>query len=193
MKRIVIGLIALLVLSTGAFALQQYRPATGSLIRIEGTSTIHAWKMEGSTINGQLQVDENWNTTGKGSAAVNVAIPITTIKSEHSKMDKLMADALKAKTNPEIRYEMTNAALQSATTDSFLLKAAGKLTIAGVTRDVTMDVTGKRGADGQYVLTGEAPIRMTDFGIKPPTAMLNTIRTGDDVKVTFRWVVAATN
>ena len=149
--------------------------------------------MEGSTINGQVQVDENWNSTGKGAAAVKVAIPITTIKSEHSKMDKLMAEALKAKANPEIRYEMTNAALQSSTADAFLLKAAGKLTIAGVTRDVTMDVAGKRGNGGQYVLTGQAPIRMTDFGIKPPTAMLNTIRTGDDVKVTFRWVVAAAN
>jgi Cu/Ag efflux protein CusF len=30
---------------------------------------------------------------------------------------------------------------------------------------------------------------MTTFGIQPPTAMMNTIKTGDDVKVTFRWVV----
>jgi polyisoprenoid-binding protein YceI len=193
MKRIVIGTLALLVLTTAAVAIEQFKPASGSLIRIEGTSTLHPWTMEGSTINGQVQVEQNWDNTGKGSTAVKVAIPVTTIKSEHSKMDKLMADALKARTNPEIRYELTSAALQSSTPDSFLLKAAGKLTIAGVTRDVTMDVAGQRAADGQYVLTGQAPIRMTDFGIKPPTAMLNTIRTGDDVKVTFRWVVAAAN
>ena len=193
MKRIVIGVFTLLLITTAAIAIEQYKPTTGSVVRVEGTSTLHAWKMEGSTIKGQVQVDENWDSTGKGSTAVNVAIPVTTIKSEHSKMDKLMADALKAKTNPEIRYELTSAALQSATPDAFVLKAVGKLTIAGVTRDITMDVTGKRESDGQYVLTGQTPIRMTEFGIKPPTAMLNTIRTGDDVKVTFRWVVAAAN
>ena len=44
-------------------------------------------------------------------------------------------------------------------------------------------------AAGASFLTGQLPIRMTDYGIKPPTAMMGTIKTGDDVKVTFRWVV----
>jgi polyisoprenoid-binding protein YceI len=69
------------------------------------------------------------------------------------------------------------------------LDTRGKLTIAGVTRDVTMQISGTRDSGGMYFLTGQLPIRMSDYGIKPPTAMMGTIKTGNDVKVTFRWAV----
>jgi hypothetical protein len=52
-----------------------------------------------------------------------------------------------------------------------------------------MEVNGTREPGGAYVLTGQLPIRMSDYGIKPPTAMMGTIKTGNDVKVTFRWAV----
>ena len=201
MKRLALFTALLLALTTTIFA-ERFVPATGSTIRIEGTSTLHAWKMEGSTINGQLSVApavakgptaEAWKAAGADAAKVAVTIPVKSIRSEHDKMDRLMVDALKAKENPEIRYEMTTATVQRSTGTTFTLKTTGKLTIAGVTRDVAMDVSGTRMSDGRYVLAGQAPIRMTEFGIKPPRAMMNTIRTGDDVKVTFRWVVAAAN
>ena len=121
-----------------------------------------------------------------------VAIPVTSLKSEHAKMDKLMAEALKANTNPTIKYELTQAVVAQPGA-TFTLDTRGKLTIAGVTRDVEMKVTGTRDSAGTYFLTGQVPIRMTDYGIKPPTAMLGTIKTGNDVKVTFRWAVHPAN
>lgn len=179
-KTLAIMAIALAAVAASA---DRYAPATGSSVKVEGTSTLHAWTMEGSTISGEIS---------DSPAKAVVKIPVTSIKSEHGKMDKIMADALKAKTHPEIRFELTEAALPN-TDASFTLKAKGKLTIAGVTRDVTLDVQGTKNADGRYTLTGTTPLKMTAFGIKPPTAMLNTIKTGDDVKVTFRWVVSKAN
>jgi polyisoprenoid-binding protein YceI len=187
MKRTLV--IATLALAAALVAsAERFAPATGSLVRVEGTSTLHAWKMEGSTIEGQINAPtpDNWNAP----ATAVVTIPVTSIKSDHAKMDKLMAEALKAPANPKIRFELTEATPKSTGNTSFVLAAKGKLTIAGVTRDVAFDVQGSRNPDGRYTLTGTAPIKMTSFGIKPPTAMMNTIKTGDDVKVTFRWVVA---
>lgn len=181
-KTIAILTLALAALTASA---DRFAPAAGSLVKIEGTSTLHNWTMEGNTIAGQINAAD-------GSASVVVTIPVTSIKSEHAKMDKLMAEALKAKQFPEIRYELTQAVPEAAAA-TFTVKARGKLTIAGVTRDVTVDVQGTRNADGRYTLAGTTPLKMTEFGIKPPTAMLNTIKTGDDVKITFRWVVAKTN
>lgn len=192
MKRTINYAALLLILTTAAFAVERFSPGKGSVVRIEGTSTMHDWKMEGATINGQLAINEGWHSAPV-TATVHVAIPVTSIRSEHSRMDRLMAEALKAKVNPNIEYALTSASLDSGTPESFRLKTNGRLTIAGVTRDIAMDVNGARAADGQYVLNGQAPIRMTDFGVKPPTAMMNTIRTGNDVKVTFRWVVTAAN
>ena len=181
--------ILLLCMAVAAFAAtaDRFAAAAGSVVKVEGTSTLHNWTMEGTTIQGEINAPtpDNWNAPAKAV----VTIPVTSLKSEHGKMDKLMADALKAKEHPAIRYEMTAATPKNATAAAFVLETKGKLTIAGVTKEITMDVQGSRNADGKYTLAGTAPIRMTTFGIKPPTAMLNTIKTGDDVKVTFRWVV----
>ena len=186
MKR---NLATILVLALAAYAASadRFAATTGSMVRVEGTSTMHDWKMEGATIAGQINAPtpDNWNAP----ANAVVTIPVTSIRSEHTRMDKLMAEALKAKAYPEIRFEMTEATPQRATADAFVLKTKGKLTIAGVTREVSFDVQGSRNADGRYTLVGKAPVRMTSFGIDPPKAMMNTIRTGDDVTVTFRWVV----
>lgn len=107
-------------------------------------------------------------------------------------MDALMQEALKAKSYPEIRYELASASLARNIPDGFVMHTKGKLAIGGLTRDMAMDVTALRSGDGGYLLSGEAPIRMTGYGIKPPTAMMGTIRTGDEVKVGFRWAVGRT-
>ena len=184
MKKLLV--LASLLLATVAGA-ARYAPATGSSVTIEGTSTLHAWTMTGATIKGQI------DAASPDNAKVIVTIPVTSIKSEHSKMDKLMAEALKARQHPEIRYELLQSSLTKGSPEAnFAVTAKGKLTIAGVSRDVELAVTGARNAEGKYVLTGSAPLKMTEFGIKPPTAMMGTIKTGDDVKVTFRWIVEPT-
>ena len=104
-------------------------------------------------------------------------------------MTRIMLEALKAKNFPEVQYEMIKATAAPANGEAFIVKTEGKLTIAGVTRDVAMDVTATRGADQRYVLTGTAPIKMTDYGITPPVTMLGALKTGDQVTVSFRWVV----
>jgi len=187
MKRILITTAAFLLFLAGVAAADRFTPAKGSFIRIEGTSTLHDWTMEGTTINGTISAPpiEQWKND---ASSVSVAIPVTSIKSEHAKMDKLMAEALKAGANPTIRFELTTASLAEAGA-TLQLETHGKLTIAGVTREVQMRVNGVRDSSGTYILTGQVPIRMSDYGIKPPTAMLGTIKTGNDVKVTFRWAV----
>lgn len=191
MKRITLSAIALLVFLGGIAAADRYTPAAGSFVRIEGTSTLHDWTMEGTTIAGSVTAPpiEQWTNAAPPSEA-SVSIPVASIRSEHAKMDKLMADALKAGANPAIRYELTHAVLAQPG-PTFVLNTRGRMTIAGVTRDVGLQITGNRNANNTYTLTGQLPIRMSDYGIKPPTAMMGTIRTGNDVKVTFRWVVEA--
>jgi polyisoprenoid-binding protein YceI len=192
-------ILALILSAALAAATERVRfaPVQTSTIKITGTSTLHEWTMQGTTIDGTIDVapeiasaplqPQAWKI--ETPALVTVKIPVAAIKSEHARMNKIMLDAMKAKTNPEIRYELTEAVPTKTIADPFVVKTKGKLTVAGVTRELQMDVTASRDGDKRYVLTGEAPIRMTDFGITPPVTMLGTLRTGDDVKVSFRWVV----
>jgi len=207
-KNTVVLLVVAVAMSAGLTAGTLFTPAKAGNAKIEatsitihGTSTLHEWDVKGSTINGTIDVNpdlskvmnaETWKKAGDPPATVKVVIPVASIHSENAKMDSLMLKALKAKAFPEIRYEMTRATPANPGNNASSVKATGKLTIAGVTRDMAMDVTATRDNDTRYVLSGGSTIKMSDYGIKPPTAMLGTIRSGDVVKVTFRWVVERT-
>lgn len=189
--------LGLLLLAT-ALSAERFMAAPGSMIRIEGTSTLKSWSMEGDTVNGQVTLDpavmkpltpESWRSAGDNAASVAVTIPVASIRSGDEQLDRLMFEALKAKTNPAIRYDMTSSALMEAKGPTLTMKTTGNLTIAGVTRPVSMDVVGMRTSDGRYVLAGRVPVRMSEFGITPPTVMKN-VTAGDEVRVTFRWVIA---
>lgn len=185
MKR-TIALLVLILATAAAFA-DRFTSVKGSSVTIRGTSSLHEWTMKGTVIDGEIVAPpiDQW---GGSPAKVTVTIPVKSLKSEHARMDELMASALKADKNPTIRYELS-AAMPKGDMTAFTVRAKGKLTIAGVTKEVDITVAGARNSSGQYVLTGEAPLKMTDFGIKPPTAMLGTIKTGDAVTVKFLWSV----
>lgn len=185
---------ALLLLTT--FVLRAGEPArftpakAENSVTIHGTSSLHEWEMKGTTIGGAIETDpELWKAAGTKAAAVRVSIPVASVVSEHDRMDRIMRDALKASANPNISFEMTTASLLESSGDTFVVRSNGKLTIAGVTREVVLDVTVQRAGDRRYIVTGKAPIRMTDYGIKPPVAMMGTLKTGDAVTVSFRWTV----
>ncbi|HYS54368.1 MAG TPA: YceI family protein [Thermoanaerobaculia bacterium] len=192
-------LIVLLMVATIVAATERARfvPASNSTVRITGTSTLHEWAMEGTTINGGIEIapeiasdptDANsWKSNEP--LQVSVTIPVSTLKSDHDRMTNIMRDAMKAAKYPDIRYQLIEADPPEGRSDHFTIKTKGKLTISGVTRDIEMNVVATRDAGDRFTLAGEAPIRMTDFGITPPITMLGALKTGDQVKVAFRWIV----
>ncbi len=189
-----LSLSPMLVSAAGTVKFGPVKPSAVKLestqILIKGTSSLHDWQVEGSTVNGSISADPaTWRIAGDGTANLSASIPVSSIKSEHARMDRIMRDTLKSAKNPDITYQLTSASRTSGSGDSFVVHTNGKLTIAGTTRDLVMDVTATHTNDKRYTMTGEVPIRMTDYGFKPPVAMLGTLRTGNDVKVSFRWVV----
>jgi len=107
-------------------------------------------------------------------------------------MDNNLYKALNADATPEITYIMASFdASPGAVKDTFTLHATGTLQVAGKTNNIALDVTAVRLADGTVKATGIVPIRMTDYGIKPPTAIFGRLKTGDEVKVNFELVVGA--
>jgi len=105
-------------------------------------------------------------------------------------MDNNLYKALKADDAPEISYILgTFDVVPGATTDSFAVKAVGALTVAGTEKTVNMDVTAARLPDGGIRAEGSVPLLMTDFGVKPPTALLGTLRTDNKITVKFSLLV----
>jgi polyisoprenoid-binding protein YceI len=72
------------------------------------------------------------------------------------------------------------------------LSATGKLTIAAVSKVVKMEVGYQVTPSGKVTVKGVLPILLTEYKIDPPTAMMGTIKTGEEVKVVFQAVFSAT-
>jgi hypothetical protein len=66
------------------------------------------------------------------------------------------------------------------------------LTLAGVTNKLTMAVNVLPLGEGKLKISGTTALKMTDYKIDPPAPKiaLGMIKTGDDVKLIFEWMVA---
>lgn len=145
---------------------------------IDGTSNIHDWTEVVGTIAGSMNaVVEGASIQTISSLKLN--IPVKSIKSDHSGMDKNTYKALKEGSHPTIKYDLQSISING---DKAVLE--GMLTIAGVARKVKISSSYKV-AGNTINLIGEYDFKMTDFKVDPPTALMGTIYTGDDIKVKF--------
>jgi len=165
-----------------------------SRLWVEGGSNLHDWSCKASSVDAAIEVDDAFFKTKTVSATslkrVQVKVPVRNLKCGNGKMDNNLYKALKADDASEISYSLaTFDVVPGATTDSFTVKAVGALTIAGTEKTLTMDVTAARLPDGSIRAEGALPLLMTDFGVKPPTALLGTLRTDNKITVKFSLLV----
>ena len=134
---------------------------------------MHDWTMTSSSAN--------FSGTINGNAITNVkfSMPVKNLKRTKGKMmDNKVYDALKADKAPNISFTATSLSVGKG-------NLAGKLTIAGVTKDVSFPVNVvKNGAS--YNITGTENLKLSDFGMERPGLM--GVKTGDAIKVTVNIV-----
>jgi len=114
-----------------------------------------------------------------------IAIPAASLKSPKDGIDKNMHKALKVDTFADITYRVKSMEKTAAG-----VRALGSLTIAGVTRDVTLDLAAQRSGSNLSV-AGEIPLLMTDYGVTPPKAMMGMMRTDPKITIRIELVLAA--
>jgi polyisoprenoid-binding protein YceI len=173
----------------GAQATARVAVAPTTKLWIEGTSNVHDWKCSASDLGNAIVIAVDavapaTTAPAKLVRTVDVKIPVRSLKCGNGKMDDNLYKALKANDHTEIVYSLV-----STETIGDSLRAKGKLTIAGVTNELTMDLDATRLPDGSLKASGTVPVKMTAFGVKPPSALLGAIKTGDEVKVKFELVV----
>jgi len=174
--------------------------STGSKMTIAGTSTIHDWTMESVNVGGYMEVDAKFPESALTDAAaakpvVSVFIPVRTLKSGKTTMDKVMQDHMNEPTHKKIEYKLIELKPVSpaGTTGALKFDATGAMTIAGVTKTNSMPVSIEKMADSKLKVSGAITFKMSEFGVKPPAPTIfgmPTISTGDEIKLTFDWITA---
>lgn len=175
--------------------------ANASKMRIDGTAdvivTTKNWHMDSPLVGGFLEVDakfpESALTDAKAARpTVSAYMPVRSFKSDNGDaMDKRMQKEMKETQFKRIEYKLIELKPTSpaGTTGALKFDALGTITAIGKTHTNTMPVTIEKAADGKLKIVGVAKVKMTDFGLKPPSTM-GLFTSGDDVTLTFEWVTA---
>jgi polyisoprenoid-binding protein YceI len=167
-------------LHTGVLAQKAYKQSADSYITVAGTSTLHAWTMTSKDTQYQATFENGADGTPNLLKALTLTIPAQSLKSEHSGMDKNAYSSLKTDKHKTISFSLTTASAEKG-----IYKCAGNLTIAGVTKLMNIDATCQVKPDMSMRCTGSKAFKMSDFQVEPPTFMFGTVKTGDDITVSF--------
>ena len=189
--------IGLCVAGISAIASQATAPITlgNGRLSIAGTSSVHDYKATTTALRitrvqlaAPVAANAPWDEVMKPGAleAFEVAVTANTLKSGKDGLDKNMYKALNTAQHPDITFKFLRFQPGAV---AGTLKATGMLTIAGAEREVTLDLKTEP-KDAALIVRGELPLMMTDYGIKPPKAMLGVIKTNPKVTVTFEIVLA---
>ena len=153
-------------------------------LKVGGSSTLHEWEsgVEKIEWKGSVSLNTNKILTLKD---VEVKIPVSSIKSEHGKlMDGKTYEAFNVEKNPYILFKVKNV-IQKPSGNDIALTLEGELTMNGVTNAMSLTVVGKSLPGGDMRFSGTRALKMSEFKMKQPTAMMGTIKVGDEVTVKY--------
>jgi polyisoprenoid-binding protein YceI len=167
-------------------ATETYTLSKDYTVTINGTSNLHSWDENVGKVSGKGEISMN-EDGGFDINALNLNMEVRSIKSESSVMDNNTYKALKANADPEIVLALT-APVRAIKTgaDGNTIAAPCNLTIAGVTRPVTIQVKVTMPQKDELQFEGSQTIKMTDYGVTPPVALFGMLKTGDEITIHFK-------
>ena len=206
-------LIAIVMISVAAGASPSATtliPGVTSRLILEGSSNVTDWRCTGTSLEGEMSVAAPLDKINAvidriedGNIAVWMAnpaegrfaqprfrmrIPIANFRCGNRVMERDMSQALKADRHPVIDFEFTELrgnVNHDLDAQNYQAKIAGQLMLAGASREVEVLVRAERIAPDQFRIRAELPVRMTDFGIRPPVALFGMVKAKDELLVRF--------
>jgi len=156
-----------------------------SELEVQGTSSLHDWELTTEEQSGKAVVENSDDFTIK---SLSFSVKAESLKSGKSGMDKNTYKALNTGKYKTIDFNLTSVSkIEKISENSFKAIVKGDLTISGSKKSISLTLNLK--LDGSKLLVeGEKALKMTDFGIEPPKALLGTIKTGDAIKIVFKSV-----
>ena len=182
LKKYLFLLLPIFFLGAGPKAQTNYKLANAEL-SVSGTSSLHDWTMTSNSASGSAIFTTD-GATLKSIQNLNVSMKAETLKSGKGGMDDNTYKALKTKKNPDIKFTLKEVKSIAKKGNNYLVEAVGILSIAGESKTITVQGQASP-TDGTLKITGSKKFKMTDFGVDPPTALLGTIKTGDDITINF--------
>ena len=160
-----------------------------SKLWIEGSSNVRDFTCTSTALETRVQssVPGAVSAVLAGTKAVESAelsVPAASMDCKNGKMNDHMLKELKAKDNPTILFRITSYDVAKAAA-GVKGTAIGELTLGGVKKTITVTANAAPEANGALRLTGAYQLRMTEFGLTPPSLMMGTMKVNENVSIGF--------
>lgn len=157
-----------------------------SRLWVEGSSTVRGYECKATRIDGTIVADPAGAVAELQNAVkrVEISIPVAVLDCGNGQMNDHMRKALKSDKAPLIRYRLSSHEVAARGENEGTVKMSGALSIAGQEKPVSVDATVAR-EGGALRVKGSRRLQMTEFGVKPPTLMMGTLKVHDPVTVHF--------
>jgi polyisoprenoid-binding protein YceI len=155
-------------------------------VTIDGTSNLRDWQEKVGDVTGDLTAVVNED----GSVAlssIRIQMKVLSIKSDMGRvMDNKTYEALKAPAHPEILFTVSAPMRLVQVRDcQTAIQVKGQLALAGICNPVTMLVKTFEIRQGILSFQGSQRINMSDYGVKPPSALFGTMRADPEITIRF--------
>ncbi len=177
-------IIVLSIFPVFAFSQITYEVKSHAIV-VSGSSNLHDWTATVGTATGNCEV----YTSDLISEIkdINIEIDAQTLKSSKgSIMDSKMYDALKTEQYPKMIFKSVQSKILSKTTGITKVLISGNLTIAGKTQKIDMIGFCQLLQGGFFLTMGSKNLKMSDFEVVPPKAILGTLKTDDEITISFK-------
>jgi polyisoprenoid-binding protein YceI len=105
--------------------------------------------------------------------------------SDHREIaERMKRDVLDVADYPEITYQAADVPAEAVAKGEYRLQIDGRLTLHGVTRPQPIDASLQIFRDG-FLLSGECSVRLSDYRIRPVTALGGAIALKDELRLAF--------
>ncbi len=173
--------IALILAATNISTAQvlKFNPKA-SILTINGTSNLHDWKTETKQVTGEMVLINREQVK-----SIAFKTPVKSIKSGEKIMDTKTYETFKSDKYPEIAFKMISVSNFTRNGDNLSITMNAQLTMAGASKTVAIKASGKELKNGSLNFQGSVNLKMSDFKMEAPTAMMGMLKVGDGIKLDF--------
>lgn len=178
-SKLSVALLVFAFVSAGTIVNAQTLKLKSASFTISGTTNVHNFKSKSAQATGYLTVVD-----GKAKSML-VEVPVKSIVSGEKLMDKKTYETFNEPKNPTIKFNMTEVnslQVNGSTINAFV---TGTLSMGGASKRVALKANGKEVKPGVYTFEGSMPVKMSDYNMKAPTAMLGAMKVGDLVTINY--------
>ena len=191
-KRVVMALLALGPATVAWKAAADFLTMTPqSRLWVDGNSTVRRFSCKAAAFDTKVEAMPDAIPAvlagEKAVRTVTVVVPAAKLECGNGTMNEHMWKALKTKEHPTIEFRVAQYDVARGA-EGVRGTLTGTLTLGGVQRTLSIPAQA-RNDQGALRVTGSTAVHMKEFGLKPPTLMMGTMKVDETVTVHFDLVL----